>query len=78
MTPEWIDGFVVVGDEAYLPEEWERVERRRAFDRERKRGEYAANPEYHRARHRAYYHANIEKLREYRREWMRQYRKRVA
>jgi hypothetical protein len=78
MTPELIDGFVVVGDEAYLPDEWERIERRRAFDRERKRGIYKTDPARYRAYQRAYYHANIEKLREYRREWMRQYRKRVA
>lgn len=38
---ELIDGMYVVGDLAYLPEEWERLERRRARDR----AYYAANRE---------------------------------
>jgi len=42
VTPQ---GWVVIGDEAYLPEEMDAAERRRARDRERSRRRYQ-NPEY--------------------------------
>ena len=46
---EFIDGFYVVGDLAYLPHEWERLERRRLRRRELSRKNVAAwrarNPE---------------------------------
>ena len=35
--PQLVDGFIVEGDLAYLPEEWERVEYRRAYWREWRR-----------------------------------------
>ena len=46
---ELIDGFYVVGDLAYLPHEWERLERRRLKRREQSREAVrrwrAANPD---------------------------------
>ena len=64
--------FVVVGDVAYLPAEWERLERRRAQQRE-----YRKRPEI-RERQRLYMREwrrrNRERHNEYRREWMRRYR----
>lgn len=66
--------FIVVGDLAYLPEEWEQVlKRREAFRRYR---------EAHRERINAYAREwrakNRGKYREYHRDWMRAYRARQA
>jgi hypothetical protein len=60
---ELIDGFYVVGELGYLPDEWHRLERERARRREQRA-----------AYHRAYREANRERIREINREHMRRKR----
>ncbi len=69
VKPELIDGMVVVGELAYLPDEWARLERRRAKVRET----YARNRERHNAASR-WHAANPERVREINREHMRRKR----
>ena len=65
VTPQ---GWVVIGDEAYLPEDVELLERRRAQQRE-----YQQRPEVKerkREQHRRWAILNADRRREYNREWM--------
>src|SRR5688500_5185096 len=61
MKPELVDGFIVVGDLAYLPNEWERLKKRRTM-----------TPEY-RARKaedfRRWVEAKRDHVNAYKREW---------
>lgn len=65
--------LVIVGDQAYLPDEWERLERRRQKERE-----YRSRPEIRARRleeHRRWRERNRERVRVYNREWMRRFRR---
>ncbi len=68
--PKIIDGMVVVGELAYLPDEWERLERRRAKGREW----YARNREQRLVGVKGWHAANPERVREIKREHMRRKR----
>lgn len=68
--PELIDGMVVVGELAYLPDEWVRLERRRATGR----AYYARNREQRLATVKSWQAANPERVRELNREHMRRRR----
>ena len=64
--------LIIVGDEAFLPDEWEREERRRERDRQ-----YRARPDIQpkeREYHRAWSERNRDHQRAYKREWMRRRR----
>lgn len=61
---ELIDGMYVVGDLAYLPDEWERLERRRA----QQRAYYRDNRDRRLASQRKWRDAHPERIRELRRE----------
>jgi hypothetical protein len=67
--------FIIVGEEAWLPDEWERRQERNRRRRER----YASDPVYREREqdgYRRWREANAEHVRVYNREWMR--RKRAA
>ena len=72
--------WVVVGDEAWLREDWERRERRRKWDREYRR-QLRTDPEY-RARlaayQREYRRRHKERVKDYQREYMRRRRAGMA
>lgn len=70
LKAELIDGMVVVGELAYLPAEWERLERRRATGR----AYYARNREQRLATVKSWQAANPERVRELNREHMRRRR----
>ena len=61
---ELVDGMYVVGDLGYLPEEWERLERRRAQQRDY----YRRNREARLAAVARWHRANRDRVREIRRE----------
>lgn len=67
-----MNNLVIVGDQAYTAEEWERLERKRAYQRE-----YSRRPEV-RARkleaYRRWRQRHLEHARAYHRDWMRRYR----
>ncbi len=58
MKPEVIDGFVLVGDEAWTPEQWAARERSNARRRDRSQ------------QHREWVARNREHVRDYKREWV--------
>jgi hypothetical protein len=68
---ELIDGMYVVGDEAYLPSDWERLQKRRARDAAYKR----RNREKVRAQVAKWRAEHPERVREYNREYMARTRK---
>jgi len=68
--------LIIVDGEAWLPEEWEKRERRRAYDRA-----YRQRPgrkERSREILQRWRAENLERLRAYNREWMRRHREKVA
>jgi hypothetical protein len=72
--------LIIVGDEAWLPEEWEARQRRLEKDRERQRT-LRDDPEVRarvNAKNREWKRRNRERIRAYNREWMRAYRARKA
>ncbi len=69
MKPEVIDGFVLVGDQAWTTEQWAARERSRERRRERDRAHYQDS-----AYHREWAARNREHVRDYNREWARRNR----
>ncbi len=72
MKPEVIDGFVLVGDQAWTTEQWAARERSLQLQRERKRAYYKDGKG--RDYHREWVARNREHVRDYKREWQRRYR----
>jgi hypothetical protein len=73
--------LVIVGDEAWTREEWDKLERRRAYERDLKRRRYHEDPEF-RAKvlraNRRWKEKNLDHRRAYERQWARDKRDRAV
>ena len=71
--------LILIGDQAWTPEERAAHQNRRKHEYERERQRYATDPEWRERRlasQRRRYAERIEEMRRYHREWMRRYRAR--